>query len=567
MLIGAIMNRRFLTIFCMFLTLSALAFSTQRGFTQDTSSDACPTVVKTALEAIGPNCGGIARNTACYGYNKVGATFSEAVADDFFIKPADQAELSKVSSLTTAPLDEALQEWGVAVMSVQANIPDSLPGEAVRFILLGNAEMENAVLPPDQQPSVPPINVIVTTSANIRSAPTRNANVIGGAPAGTVLVADGLSTDAEWLRVSVSETVIGWINRTLVRSDGDIGSLPVVTGVPQTPMQAFRLKTGVNDLSCAEAPSMLVVQGPKGVKIQITANGVDVELGSTVVFQTTSENTFKIGTVDGTGKAGNLVIPAGYMTEAPLNDEGDVEGHFGPVLPMSRNELALMQTLENISPDVLNYTVVVPDRVVPVVPPTSVPPANTTPTGATVTPVVPVSGAADCSNFKATSPLDGLAYGVNTFYWDPAPGATTYRLQVVNYGSVDSSGTSVSYDLFDAGQQFQMSWYVEALVNGQIACTTPTVTVAREAQPPPFTAGWQCGAGETQVTVFYDNAPPGTSSVTIEIYSLELRDTKAVPPRGGSATYDNFYGGGGAVTASTGQRIELPTLTCRELPR
>lgn len=563
------MNRRLLTVFCMLLTLSALAFSTQRGFTQDTGGESCPTIVKMALEAIGPNCGGMERNTACYGYNKVGATFSEAVADDFFVKPADQAVLSTVASLTTAPLDEELQEWGVAVMSVQANIPDSLPGQAVRFILLGNAEMENAVQPVSDQPVIPPISVTVTTSANIRSGPTRNANVIAGAPAAATLVADGLSEDGEWLRVTVSETVIGWINRTLVRSDGDIDSLPIVTSVPQTPMQAFRLLTGVNELSCADAPSMLVVQGPKGVKIQITANGVDVELGSTLVFQTTSDNTFKIGTVEGTGKAGNLVIPAGYMTEAPLNEEGEVEGRFGPVLPMTRDELALLQTLENIAPEVLNYPVDVPDRVVPVVPPPTAVPANTTPvvTEGTATVVVPVSGEADCSNFKATSPLDGLAYGLNTFYWDPAPGATTYRLNVVGYGAVDSSGTSVQYDLFNAGQQFQMSWFVEALVNGQVACTTPTVTVAREAQPPPFTAGWQCGPGEGQVTVYYDNAPPGASSVTIEIYTLEIADTKPVPPRSGSAIYDNFYESGGAVTASTGQRIDLPQLACRAVPR
>jgi len=562
------MTRRLFTLFCLLLTFSALAFSTQRGFTQDTSGESCPIIVQTALEAIGSNCGGIERNTACYGYSRVGATFSEAVADDFFTKPADEAVLSTVASLTTAPLDEELQEWGVAVMSVQANIPDSLPGQAVRFILLGNAEMENAVAPPSDQPTAPPINVSVTTSANIRSGPTRNANVIAGAPAGTSLVADGLSEDAEWLRVTVSETVIGWINRTLVTSSGDIDSLPVVTGVPQTPMQAFRLKTGVNELTCADAPSMLVVQGPKGVKIQITANGVDVELGSTLVFQTTGDNTFKIGTVDGTGKAGNLVIPAGYMTEAPLNEEGDVDGRFGPVLPMSRDELALLQSLENIAPEVLNYDVNVPDRVVPVAPPPTAVPVNTTPvvTEGTVTPLVPVSGQADCTNFKATSPLDGLAYGLNTFYWDPAPGATSYRLTVAGYGSIDSSGTNVQYDLFNAGQQFQMSWYVEALVNGQVACTTATVTVAREAQPPPFTAGWQCGPGENQVTVYYDNAPPGASSVTIEVYALEITDTKPVPPRSGSATYDHFFESGGAVTASTGQRIDLPLLACRQTP-
>ncbi len=550
------MKRRYVTVLCLMITLMVLAFSTKPGFTQDTSGGTCPTIVKQALEAIGPNCGGIARNTACYGYNKVGATFSDIVADDFFIKPSDQAMLSTVASLTTAPLDTELDEWGVAVMNVQANIPDSLPGQAVRFILLGNAQMDNAVVPPDAQAVVEPITVTVTTGSNVRSGPTRNANVVGGASAGTELVADGLSDDGQWVRVAYSDSVIGWISRTLVRSTSDIDSLPVVDGVPQTPMQAFRLKTGVSDLTCADAPSLLMVQGPKDVKIQINANGVDVELGSTLVFQTTDKNTFKIATIDGTGRAGNLVIPAGYKTEAPLNDEGDVEGRFGPVLPLTKEELELLQTLENISPDVLNYDVNVPDRVVPVAPrPTAVPTSDS--------PTVVTGGNADCSNFKATSPVDGLNFGVNTFYWDPAPGATTYRLHVVNFGTIDSSSTNATYDLFDAGIQFEMSWFVEALVDGQVACTSQTVTIPREANPPPFTASWQCGPNPGQVTVNYQNAPPGSTSVAIQIYSLQLTDTKPVPPRSGSAVYDKFYGGGGAVTASGGQSVGLPDISCR----
>jgi hypothetical protein len=152
---------------------------------------------------------------------------------------------------------------------------------------------------------------------------------------------------------------------------------------------------------------------------------------------------------------------------------------------------------------------------------------------------------------------------VNTFYWDPAPGATSYRLNVVNFGTIDSSSTNVTYDLFEAGQQFQMSWFVQALVDGQVACTTQTVTVPREASPPPFSASWQCGPGADQVTVTYQNVPPGSKAVSIEIYSLEIVDTKPVPPRSGSATYGNFFGGGGNVTASGGQRIDLPDISCR----
>jgi hypothetical protein len=38
----------------------------------------------------------------------------------------------------------------------------------------------------------------------------------------------------------------------------------------------------------------------------------------------------------------------------------------------------------------------------------------------------------DCRSFHATSPLNGLNYGENTFYWDAAPGATQYRVTVYN---------------------------------------------------------------------------------------------------------------------------------------
>ncbi len=547
------MQRRFVTVLCLFITLTVLAFNTQSGFTQDTSGGSCPTLVKQALEALGPNCSGLGRNTACYGFNKVGATFSEAVADDFFTKPSDQAGLSTVASLSTAPLDTKLNEWGVAVMSVQANIPDSLPGQSVRFILLGNAEMENAVPPPDAQPTPQPITVTVTTGANIRSGPTRNANVIGSAPANTALTADGLSADGEWVRVAYSESVVGWISRNLVSSDADISKLPVVNGVPQTPMQAFRLKTGVVGLSCADAPSLLMVQGPKNVKIQITANGVGVELGSTLVLQTTDQKTFKIATIDGTGRVGNVVIPAGFMTEAPIGDDGDVNGRFGAVVPIPKSELDELQVLEDIPQDTLNYTVNVPNNVAVIAPrPTPIPTSSTPNT----------TGGADCSNFKATSPLDGLAYGVNTFYWDPAPGATSYRLNVVGFGTKDSSSTNVTYDLFEAGQQFQMSWFVQALVNGQVACTSQIVTVPRQASPPPFTASWQCGPEAQDVTVSYQNVPPGSTSVAIEIYSLEIRNDYPVPPRSGSETFKGFFSSGGRVVASGGQTIDLPDLTC-----
>ena len=52
-----------------------LTATLQRGLTQDTANS-CPTIVRQALEAVGNNCGGLSRNSACYGFNRVNAIFA-----------------------------------------------------------------------------------------------------------------------------------------------------------------------------------------------------------------------------------------------------------------------------------------------------------------------------------------------------------------------------------------------------------------------------------------------------------------------------------------------------------
>jgi LysM repeat protein len=37
-----------------------------------------------------------------------------------------------------------------------------------------------------------------------------------------------------------------------------------------------------------------------------------------------------------------------------------------------------------------------------------------------------------CATLRGTSPLGGMAFGQNRFYWDPVAGATSYRVNVYN---------------------------------------------------------------------------------------------------------------------------------------
>src|SRR5690554_4172584 len=55
--------------------------------------DVCPPLVVQALEEVGNNCSDLSKNSACYGFNRVEATFTQVVEDDFFSRPADIAEI------------------------------------------------------------------------------------------------------------------------------------------------------------------------------------------------------------------------------------------------------------------------------------------------------------------------------------------------------------------------------------------------------------------------------------------------------------------------------------------
>jgi LysM repeat protein len=103
---------------------------------------------------------------------------------------------------------------------------------------------------------------------------------------------------------------------------------------------------------------------------------------------------------------------------------------------------------------------------------------------------------ADCSRFRPTSPLDGLANGSNVFYWDPAPGATSYRVNIYNL-SIAGAPLMASYEVSgllthlqgDAGDGavgggFLFRWEAQALVSDQVACST-SVTVPRAVAATP----------------------------------------------------------------------------------
>lgn len=263
------------------ITALGIAVQSQPGAPVTSS---CSALVQLALQEVGNSCSGLERNSACYGYNRVNASFAEEVADDFFTAAGDTVALRQLLNIATVPLNEETNEWGVAVMNVQANVPGSLPGQAVTFILLGDASVQNAVDPANAQDAVAVAELVIgNTNARIRTGPGANFNAVGAVAAGDTIQADGISSDGAWVRLNYNG-LAGWVSTSLIGS-GDTSVLPSISADSQTPMQAFYFSTGLGTPTCQDAPDALVIQGPENVKVNLKANGADIEIGSTIVLK------------------------------------------------------------------------------------------------------------------------------------------------------------------------------------------------------------------------------------------------------------------------------------------
>lgn len=252
-------------------------------------SDNCEALLDDALSALEDNCDATGRNQACYGFDQVEASFLLDVDDAFFTQPADTSAVADLETIRTVPLDLENNVWGVAIMNIQADLPNTLPGQNATFILMGDVEVENAVNPDDAFQGSDGIDVTVNVpaGANVRSGASTNFNVVGGVQNGQSLIADGLSSDGEWLRVLYRDRP-AWISYSVIdNTNPAIADLPVLTDELQTPMQAFYLRTGIGQPECEDAPeNILLVQGPEDIEISFTVNGADVTVGSTLGLRT-----------------------------------------------------------------------------------------------------------------------------------------------------------------------------------------------------------------------------------------------------------------------------------------
>jgi hypothetical protein len=529
------LKMRYLIFVCLVIMLAATPVLAQQT---------CPLLVQEALQALGNNCAGLERNSACYGYNRVQASFSEPMDEGFFSQVADRALLTMMQTLRTFPLDTSLNEWGIAVMNVQANVPNSLPGQAVTFLLVGDAEVENDVDAEDAFLPADPLEVTTSGIANLRGTSDFNAPIVVTLPVGTILPADGRSDDGLFLRV-VYEGQVLWVNADAVNGNAAVNALPTLNDSERTPMQAFYFSSGVGETACNEAPSLVAVSSPNNLSVNLSVNGAEISVGSLITFRNTGDGAVMTVIEGSVENEDGLVIPAGQASDLEL-DEDKAITDWGEPRAITSEEFIAGQTvqqamfrLQNTAPstadegvcnpgETITHTVASGENLFRIAlrygstvsdiaslnniadvttiyvgqvlqipcgsnasgesPLAGVPqPPSFPPISITLVPGVP-----SCIGFRQTSPLGSYPNGLTQFYWDGVVTATNYRVNIVNEtGSLAAtfltggSETNVTGDMSPGtvGQGTFFTWSVDALVNGQIICSTAGLRLPRDQFP------------------------------------------------------------------------------------
>jgi hypothetical protein len=366
----------------------------------------CPALIQAALDATQQFCTAIDRNQACYGNVTLLAQPQPGIDDDelIFEKPGDRVSVADVSTLTLSPWDEAQNTWGISLMKLQANLPATLPGQNVTFLLFGNVAIDNAVYSNTEGPR---LQIRAQGEVNVYSAASADQEVVGTLADGDSATAIGRIDDSTWLQVKLQSGANGWVQADQVKADDSYSFLDVVDADSALtpllpPMQAFYFQTGAGDAPCAEAPdSGILVQTPGGSrKIEFTANEVTITLGSTAYLQAQPAGDMTVSVVEGQAEVSaqgvTVTVPAGAQVRIPIDASRAASGPPGAVVPYTGR-------------DVQGLPVRILERAISIAPPLGEATPEATADGATAGGDAPlISGTWDATSDLSDCPATGF---------------------------------------------------------------------------------------------------------------------------------------------------------------
>lgn len=318
--------------------------------------DACPALVAVALERTEQNCQSAGSNELCYGHVSLEADPQGGVDALNLVQPGDVEDVTRVRAVRLSAMDTRLDLWGVALMQVRALLRETPLGDAliqpedVTFILFGDVALDN---------DVPVVEARVRRDANIRAQPSTDAAILRGLVADQRVLVDGSVADRRWFRVRLpGQDNIGWVAADLLSLPTDLSDLPVLD--PRAPaslfggMQAFYLRSGVDDAPCSAAPNsgMLIQTAEGAAEVTLLMNEANIQLRATAFVQAQPGDAMTLYVLEGAATveaAGvqHTLIPGTSLT-VPLDDDGRAAGPPSEPAPYNLDALqALPVTLLN----------------------------------------------------------------------------------------------------------------------------------------------------------------------------------------------------------------------------
>ncbi|MEQ8676942.1 MAG: SH3 domain-containing protein [Aggregatilineales bacterium] len=340
------------------LLVIGVGFALNSNTTTAQTDDTCPAFVDQAMAQVGDTCSNMGLNVACYGNYAVESILNQGVSISRFDAPADRIELASLNTIRTAPLNEAREEWEIALLNTRANLPNTAPGQSVVMMLVGDASIENQITP-DQQVSLDAlITVQVEVATNLRAQPSANGTIVGSLEAGSRLSADMLSEDQAWVRIPQPGGDILWISRDAIVDAPEIDLLPYSNPTQISPMQSFYFNTGIGQSSCTEASGTLFIQGPNNIRVDLQVNGVDISIGSTIALNFITPTQMQVVTLSGTGYVAGTTVPAGYAVTVEVDSDNiGIPGSVSTAQRMDDTLIRRYRLSEAIPETLLNYQI------------------------------------------------------------------------------------------------------------------------------------------------------------------------------------------------------------------
>ena len=522
----ALFHKRFALALTLFLTSAIFVARAQEAV--------CEEIAAQALLGISENCAELERNSLCYAHAQVEASFADDAKAGHFTAPANRAPLSHLQQVRASAIDTEQRHWGLAIMNLQANLPQTRPGAGVIMLLAGDAGLDHELELAQIDEIREPLSAAALRSTTRFSQAAKIAAELGQLQRDEIALVDAKTRGGDWLRV-VNDGTVSWVERDHLSPLQAMESLPIVDVAKPFAMQAFTFSSASGLADCEAAEPLLAIQTAADVPANLTVNGVDIHVQSLVSFQQVHRNalsmTVHLGAV--TTAFGNTVL-AGNSVVGILADIGNgktvVLDWSGPTA-VSEAELArghrLLEALnglarangwteqdgkvpagdrihvvtrgESLFALARRYDVRVADILAanddlassPLYVGTKLLIPNPgsgfggSDAASSETPATPLatateSAVVDCQDLRLTSPLEAAPGGMSHYYWDGIAAASGYQIKVYDHGSGSLLGsfqtgagqTSIRFSAGQLGVGGALQWEVIALAGSQPLCST-----------------------------------------------------------------------------------------------